>query len=150
MTRPMPAPGSPADVAAEFRLHGLRAQVAALPVTRPLQVPIGDAALVLRGTPIGDIWVWVRTDGAHFFGPNDYPAPMVPIVDVDVWEAAAPRPRLLLVASSATRALLVCSVRKTYTAWVRQSVSGPRGFMPAFTCPREQLKTFGWLKSTLL
>lgn len=137
MKRPAPAPGSPADVAAEFRLHGLRAAPT-------------EHGLVLRNTPVGDIEAWVRPDDAHFFDPLGYPASMVPVVDVDLWEQASPRPRLLLVVSRVTRVMLVCSPRKTYTSWVRLAVSGPRGFAPAFTCPREQLKSFSWLKTTLL
>lgn len=148
MTRPNHAPGSPADVAAELRMHGIRATPAPLRVT--LDPPSGEPGLALRGTPVGDVEAWVRPDPAHFFGPLDYPAEHVPVVDVDLWEATAPRPRLLLVVSTTTRAIIVCAPRKTYTAWVRRQVDGPRGYMAAMTCPRGQLKTFAWLKNLLL
>jgi len=150
MKRPAPAPGSPADVAGEFRLHQIRAELAAPRFQRNIDPPWGERALVLRGTPLGDLDAWIRPDPAHFFDPAGYPGELVPVVDVDLWEAAAPHPRLLLVVSTVTRAMLVCSPRRTYTSWVRRSVDGPRGYLPAMHCPKGQLKTFGWLKNKLV
>lgn len=143
--RRMPTPGSAADVAAELKLHGLRADASA---RRVGQVDIEIVAL--RNTPLGDLEAWVRADDAHFFGPLDYPDRLVPVVDADLWDRAAPRPRLLFVVSRVTRAMLVCSPRRTWTAWTRRSVTGPRGFMLAMTCPREQTKSLHWLKNQIL
>lgn len=142
--------GLAADVAAEFRLHGIRATVAPMQLRRDVEPACAEGLVVVRNTPIGDFEAWVRADPAHFFDPAGYPGERVPVVDVDLWEAASPRPRLLLVVSAASRAMLVCSPRRTHTAWVRRGVDGPRGFVPAFTCPRGQLKTFAWLKQALL
>lgn len=150
MKRPAPAPGSAADVAAELRLHGLRADLALPRFQRNIEPPWGQHMLVLRNTPLGDLEAWIRPDPAHFFDSIGYPDALVPVVDVDLWDAAAPRPRLLLVVSTVTRALIVCSPRRTYTSWVRREVTGPRGFMPAMTCPREQTKSLHWLKLQIL
>lgn len=126
-----------ADVVAELRLHGLR-------------VAATERGLVLRNTPVGDVEAWVRCDPAHFFDPLGYPHELVPVVDADLWEAASPHPRLLFVVSSTTRALIICSPRRTYTSWVRRAVDGPRGYMTAMTCPRGQMKSLSWLKNTVL
>ena len=139
-----------ADVAAEFRLHGIRAELAPMRLQRPVDPACSDSLLVVRGTPVGEFEAWVRADPAHFFDPAGYPGELVPVVDVDLWEAASPRPRLLIVVSAASRAMLVCSPRRTYRTWVRRGIDGARGFVPAFTCPRGQLKTFAWLKQALL
>jgi hypothetical protein len=145
MKRPTIALGTAVDVAAELRLHGLRVGVA----SRTIGAETFDV-LTLRNTPVGDVEAWVRPDPAHFFDSLGYPDPLVPVADTDLWEAAAPHPRLLFVASKVTRAMLVCVPRRTYTSWVRRDVTGPRGYMSAMTCPREQTKSLSWLKNHLL
>lgn len=130
--------GTAADVVGELRLQGLAAEA------------MGDRALLVRGTALGDILLWTRRDTAHFTDAMGYPRPFVPVVDADLWEVEAPRPRCLLVASAAVRTIIVCPVKTTRASWVRQAVTSQRGYMPVWACPRDQMQPLGWLKKFLM
>lgn len=104
----------------------------------------------MRGTPYGDIEAWVRGDDAYYAGPEDYPADVVPMVDADILDAARWRPRLLILYSVTSSAMLAVAPRKSWEHAVRRHASGPRGFRPAIAWPKGHIKNLAWLKYTLL